>query len=400
MPSYNYAAVNPEGKKIRGTMVAENELDLENRLKELALDLVSSRITREKKASALGRVRIQDIIVMCLHLEQLERAGVPLLDAIADVRDSTESPKLRDVMAAIYESVKNGEMFSQALAHHPKVFNDVFVGLIAAGEKTGNLAESFNRLSDHLKWTNDIHRKIRKAIGYPAVLLLLMSGVISVLMIFVVPKLIGFIESQGFDIPFHTKALIFVSGIFADYWYLVFGIPIGIGVVLTGWYNVSESFAYKVDALILKIPVIGKTARKINMARFTHFFATMFKSGIDVLDALQASRNVVSNRVIQQSIVLARTSVSEGNSLTASLQMSNQFPNLVIRMFKVGEDSGNMNDALENINFFYNREVNDAVDTMVGMIQPTLTIVMGAMIFWVVSSVFGPLYETFSKMKF
>jgi type IV pilus assembly protein PilC len=126
----------------------------------------------------------------------------------------------------------------------------------------------------------------------------------------------------------------------------------------------------------------------------------MFNSGIDILDSLEAAKGVVSNRVLRESIDLVKTNVTEGNSLTASLRISNQFPNLVIRMFKVGEDSGNMSEALENINFFYNREVNDAVDAMVGMIQPALTVVMGIIIFWVIAAVFGPLYESFSKMKF
>src|SRR5262249_16040055 len=158
-------------------------------------------------------------------------------------------------------------------------------------------------------------------------------------------------------------------------------------------------FAYRVDNFVLKLPVIGNTVRKIELARFTHFFAVMFKSGIDVLESLKAARNVVANRVIRASIETLKRSVTEGNSLTACLRISSQFPNLVIRMFKVGEDSGNMNEALENINFFYHREVNDAVDGMVAMIQPALTIVLGSMIFWVISAVFGPLYQSFSKMK-
>jgi type IV pilus assembly protein PilC len=139
--------------------------------------------------------------------------------------------------------------------------------------------------------------------------------------------------------------------------------------------------------------------RKIDMARFTHFFAVMFNSGIDILESLQSAKDVVHNRVLKDSVELVKTNVSEGNSLTSSLRLSNQFPNLVVRMFKVGEDSGNMKEALDNVNFFYKREVDDAVEGMVGAIQPILTVVMGAMIFWVIAAVFGPLYESFSKMK-
>jgi type IV pilus assembly protein PilC len=400
MPTYQYKAINDRGRSMRGEISADNEVDLETRLRELGLDLVDYREAKQKKAGKFSRIKHQDLIVLCMHLEQLGRAGVPLLDAIADVRDSSESAKLRDVMADVYESVKNGEMFSAALAKHPRYFDEVFVGLIQAGERTGDMSEVYNHLAEHFKWTHMLKRKVRKAMGYPIFLLLVMTGVISLLMLFVVPKLIDFITSQGFDIPFHTRALIAFSAAFKDYWFVFFGTPILIVVIISTLYRISENFAYNWDKMLLFLPFIGKTIRKINMARFTHFFSVMFKSGIDILDSLDGASRVMSNRVLKDAIVTVKRSVSDGTSLTASLRMSNQFPMLVIRMFKVGEESGNMNEALENVNFFYNREVTDAVDAMIGMIQPALTIVMGVLIFWVVSAVFGPLYESFSKMPF
>lgn len=400
MPSYHYAAINDRGRKVRGVVVADNELDLEARLKQIGLDLVDARLVKAKKSSRRGKVKIKDMIILCMHLEQLDRAGVPLHDALADVRDSTDSPKLRDVLTGVYESVKNGNILSKALMAYPKIFNDVFVGLVAAGEKTGNLSEAFVHLAEHLKWTSEIRRKVTKATRYPMVLLLVISVVISVLMLFVVPKLVDFIIAQGFSLPIHTRALIAVSYGFQNYWYLILGIPTVLIVGLLASYRSSEAFAYKMDAFMLKLPLIGPVVRKVDMARFTHFFSVMFNSGIDVLDSLEAAKGVVNNRVLRESITLVKTNVTEGNSLTSSLRLSNQFPNLVIRMFKVGEDSGNMKEALENINFFYNREVNDAVESMVGAIQPILTVVMGLLIFWVIAAVFGPLYESFSKMKF
>lgn len=400
MPVYNYVAINKAGRRIRGIIVADNELDLEMRLKPIGLDLIDTREAKTKTASPFGKIKLKDMIILCMHLEQLDRAGVSLHEALADVRDSSESPKLRDVLTDVYESVKNGNMLSKALAEYPRIFNDVFTGLIAAGEKTGNLAESFTHLADHLKWSAEIRRKVKKATRYPIVLLLMLVGVISVLMLFVVPKLVEFIVSQGFTIPLHTRALIAVSYAFEHYWYLILGIPIALVMGLLFAYRVSEGFAYRVDATMLRTPVIGPVVRKIDLARFVHFFAVMYNSGIDILDSLEAAKGVVKNRVLRESIDLVKTNVTEGNSLTSSLRLSSQFPNLVIRMFKVGEDSGNMGEALENINFFYNREVNDAVDGLVGMIQPALTVVMGILIFWIIAAVFGPLYESFSKMKF
>jgi type IV pilus assembly protein PilC len=382
--------------------MAENEMDLEARLKDLGLDLVDAKEVRSRSKSAgkNTKVKTKDLIIMCMHLEQLDRAGVPLHDALADVRDSTESAKLKDVLTGVYESVKTGILFSKALSAYPRVFNDVFVGLIAAGEKTGNLSMSFVHLGEHLKWSDDLRRKVKKATRYPIVLLLVLSGVITALMMFTVPKMLDFIKSQGFDIPLHTRALIAVSDAFASYWYLILGTPVIAIFMLMLFYRINEGFAYRIDALALKMPLIGPVIRKIDMARFTHFFAVMFNSGIDVIESLHSARGVVNNRILKESINLVITNVTDGNSITSSLRLSHQFPNLVIRMFKVGEDSGNLNDALENINFFYNREVNDAVDSLVGAIQPILTVVMGALIFWIIAAVFGPLYQSFSKMKF
>jgi len=399
MASFTYWAINEKGRRIRGVIHADNELDLEERLKQIGLDLVEAKEAKTKKTSRRGRVASKDLIVLCMHLEQLERAGVPLHDALTDVRDSTDSARLRDVMTGVFESVKNGNVLSKALGTYPRVFNDVFVGLIAAGEKTGNLSEAFHHLGEHLKWSAEIRRKIKKATRYPLVLLVVITVVISIMMLFVVPKLVDFIISQGFTLPLHTRALIAVSYAFQHYWFIILGLPIGSIISMIVMYHTSEKFAYKIDAIVLKIPLIGNVSRKIDMARFTHFFSVMFNSGIDILESLQAAKDVVHNRVLKDSVELVKTNVSEGNSLTSSLRLSNQFPNLVVRMFKVGEESGNMKEALDNVNFFYKREVDDAVESMVGAIQPILTIVMGGMIFWIIAAVFGPLYESFSKMK-
>jgi type IV pilus assembly protein PilC len=399
MSQYNYSALNERGRTIRGSMVAENEIDLEARLKEIGLDLINYR-EQTKRASRSTSIKLKDMLILCLHLEQLSRAGVPIHEAVADVRDSTESSKLRDVMTDVLEKVKSGSTFSESLANYPRIFNEIFVGLIAAGEKNGNLTESFVNMSNHMKWSSDLRRKIKKATTYPIVLLVVMSAVIAILMVAVVPKLLNFITTQGFEIPAHTRALIYVSEAFQSSWYLIFGVPISLFMIALTLYRTVEPFAYWMDGVILKLPALGSTVRKINLARFTHFFSVMFKSGINIPEALMASRNVVKNRVIKESIDIVHRSIVEGNNLTSSLRISNQFPTLVIRMFKVGEDSGNMGDAMTNIKFFYDREVNDSVDAMVGMIQPILTLVMGGLIFWVIAAVFGPLYQSFSQMKF
>ena len=399
MTTFTYRAIDETGRTVRGTIVADNEMDLESRLKQMKLDLISAKSMGAKKGGR-GKIRVKNLIIMCMHLEQLDRAGVPLHDALADVRDASETPKMRDILTGVHEAVINGSPFSKALAAYPRVFNDTFVGLIASGEKTGNLAEAFTHLAEHLKWTAEIQRKIKKATRYPMVLILVITGVIGVLMTFVVPKLVDFLMAQGFNLPLHTRALIAFSWACENYWYLMLGVPVGLVMFIIALYRLSDVWAYRMDVIVLRLPLIGDVVRKIDMSRFTHFFAVMFNSGIDILEALDAAAGVVHNRVLKEAVTKVRLNVTEGNTMTSSLMSSNQFPSLVVRMFKVGEESGNIKEALDNIKFFYTREVNDAVEAMVGAIQPILTVVMGVLIFWVIAAVFGPLYESFSKMKF
>ena len=401
MPSYQYVALNPQGKKIRGRLVAANEIDLEARLQTINLDVVDVKMVRESKPGFLsGRVGLQDLIIFCLHVEQLERAGVPILDAVADMRDTADNPQMKNIMADVYESIRSGDVLSQALAKHPKVFDNIFVGLVAAGEKTGNLQEVFRHLGNHLKWISYIRKRVRKATTYPAFLLILMFGVMSLMMMFVIPKLSGFLTAQNFDLPLYTKALIAFSDFFSNYWYLILLFPFTAYLIIKISIKHSDNARIIWDQFKLGMPVIGKTLRKIELARFCHFFSILYSSGIGILECLEVASNVVGNRVIQLSILQVRDSVAAGSSLTNAVKITGQFPSLVIRMFKIGEESGNLEVGMDNINFFYDKEVEDSVNNMVGFIQPALTMVMGGLMLWVSMAVFGPLYNSFSTMKF
>lgn len=400
MPLYHYYAISKEGKENRGKMTANNVIDLETRIKDLDCDLVDYKVIKDKKAGLGGKIKPKDMIMLCVHMEELERAGVPILDSLIDLRDTVENPKMRDLLSDLCQYIKGGDKLSNALAKRKDVFDELFIGLIAAGEETGNLSEVFGHLSKHIKWANDFKRKIKKALAYPIVLLVVMTAVITLMMLFVVPQLVDFLQKQGFDLPFYTIALIATSEFFVNYWWaVVFGIPsIAAGLILL--YKRHEPFRKVMDRFILKIPGVGPVIQKINLARFVKFFSITFNSGLGVLEALEISGKVVTNRVIKESVESIKANISEGVRITEALAENGNFPSLVVRMFKVGEESGNMERALGNINYFYEREIDDAVETMVSMIQPTLLVVMGGTLMWVIAAVFGPVYGSFSKMKF
>ena len=401
MATFYYKAINSAGKRLGGKMTAANDIDLEQRLKEMNADLIYSRELKDKtKNFNLFGVKLKDKIMLCVQLEQLDKAGVPILDSLADVRDSTDSKKLKEIMADVYESVKNGTVLSEALAKHPKTFDSVFVGLVSAGEKTGNLHEAFHTLTHHLKWNAEIKRKVKKATIYPTFMLFVIIGVVSFFMTWVVPQMRSFIESQGQELPGHTKALLATADFFAENTLAVMITPVLLIVGIKTLKKTSSRFAMLWDRIMLKLPILGPPIRKIDIARFTHFFAVLYNSGIDILDCLKVGQQVVKNKVILDSLVTVRRIVSEGNSLTKALSSSNQFPKLVVRMFKVGEESGNMKDALDNVTYFYDKEVNDAIDAIIGTIKPTLTVVLGLILSWIAAGMFGPLYSTIGKMQY
>jgi type IV pilus assembly protein PilC len=244
-----------------------------------------------------------------------------------------------------------------------------------------------------------MRRKVKKAVTYPVFTLVVMVGVVIFMMTSVVPQLKTFLEAQGQELPGYTKALLSTSEFFQNYWYVVIGIPVAWVFLLKTLKRTSQKFLLKWDGFKLKWPVLGPTIRKMDLAKFTRFFGVMYTSGIDILECLKISQQVVRNTVLVDCMNTVMKSVSEGSSITAALRRSGQFPSLVVRMFKVGEDSGNMKEALENINFFYDREVNDTVDALVASIKPMLTIVLGIILVWIAAAMFGPIYGTIAKMQ-
>ncbi len=398
MKHFRYKVINENGRYVCGRMSAENPSDLATILRSAGLELVSFKEEKGKTYGFFNKIKTRDLIAVFIHLEQLERAGVSIIDSISDLKETSDSERIKNLMAEIYEAIKNGSLFSESLNKHPDIFNPIHVALIGMGEKTGNLATSFGSIIEDLKWNMDIKRKIKKATTGPIFGIFVMCIVLGIMTTVVVPKVTGFIIAQELTLPIITLALIGFSDFVKNNWYfIIFSIPLI--MILMKILAKNPEMAVKIDDLKLKLPIIGSIIRKIDAAKFCQFFAMTFKSGLGVIECLEASGSVIKNKAMRKSIIVVKQQVTDGQSLAKAIALTGYFPNLVIRMFKVGEESGNMEAALQNIKFFYDREINDSIDKLVGMIQPTLTIVMGGMIAWITIAVFGPIYGSFSKLK-
>lgn len=402
MPKFSYRAINAKGRPVRGVIAAANESDLTTRLEEGGLALVDCKEMSDKsggmRAAFAKKVNIRDLIQMFVHLEQLQKAGVPLLDGLSDVRDTTESPRLRDIMSDVYREVAEGNSLSNAMSRHPVIFERIFVSLISAGEETGNLIQSFAQVIRHLKWTDAMRSKIKKATRYPKILIGVVCIVIYVMMGYVVPQVVGFLKDMGKALPGVTTALIATSDFFGDYGAYIAGVAIVIWLIIKLGRLLSEDFRYRTDYIALNLPVMGPLQRKIALSQFCQTFGILFTSGLDILKCLDAAKNTANNLVMIDALAAVRERVQEGFPLSGAMQQSGQFPMLVVRMVKVGEESGNLTGVLEQVTEFYDKDVNEAIDGMIAMIEPALTVVLGGMILWIAAAVFGPIYDSFGSM--
>ncbi len=400
MPLYSYKAIDHTGKRAKGKINAVSPGDLEVKLKEQGYELLTFKTIKMKKGGLRKTLKPKDLIMFCVHMEELERAGVPILDSLIDMRDTTDKPKVRDMLTDLIEYIKAGDQLSAALAKRQDVFDELFTGLIAVGEETGNIGDAFGHLSKQIKWQADFRRTIKKAITYPIVLIIVMGLVVTLMMLFVVPQLVDFLKNQGFALPIYTKALIAVSHFFVNYWWVMLIFVVLTPIIFILSYKRSYRFKHFMDGIFLKVPVLGQLVLKVNLARFVKFFSVTFNSGLGVLESLEIARKVVSNAILRDSIDIITSDIGNGSSIAEAIGARENFPSLVVRMFRVGEESANMERALANVNFFYEREIDDTVEAMVAMIQPTLLFVLGSILVWVIAAVFGPVYGSFSQMKF
>ncbi len=400
MTMYAYRTMDANGRKVRGSMDAANLPELELRLKRMDLDLIDCKEQAEKTFSVgKGKIARKDLINFCFHMEQMTAAGVPILEGLGDLRDSTDSARFRGVVADLIENIEGGSQLSEAMERYPVIFDKTFTSLITAGEKSGKISEVFKNLGESLKWQDELAAQTKKIVMYPAFVGTIVLGVTFFLMIYLVPQLTGFIKNMGQELPMHTKALIFVSGIFINYWYVVLALPVVVWVASVLLLKNSPNARYKADEYKLRIWMIGPVLHKIILARFVTFFAMMYESGITILDCIRLSEAIVNNEFIESGLRRAGELISEGQGVTAAFQSTGVFPPLIIRMLKIGEATGSLDTALRNVSYFYNRDIKEMIEKVQALIEPVMTVVLGLILGWIMMSVLGPIYDTISKMK-
>jgi type IV pilus assembly protein PilC len=296
--------------------------------------------SREKGLSfgtSMKRVKIRDLIQFFMHMEQMQSAGVPLLDALADIRDTTDNSRMRDIMTEIYRDVSDGASLSEAMAKHPKVFTNLYLSLIKAGEDTGDLTAVYRQLVKYLKWVAEMQSKVKKAMTYPIIVMVVVLVTICVMMGVVVPQIVDFIRNMDRELGWITTSLINTSDFFKNPLFHLFGIPVpgGVVVLLTpvvlfaiikALCRTSESFEYHVHDMMLRTPILGNLIRKTSIARYAQTFGALFASGIDVISALKSARQTVNNRVLLEAMEMIENYVETGSPAVRSVQLFRGIP--------------------------------------------------------------------------
>ena len=399
MPLYSYRAVAPDGRMVLGRIDALNSVDLEMRLRRMELDLITGELISNRTLFGSSGIPRREIIHFCFHLELLVRSGVPILEGLSDLRDSLEHPRFREVVASLIESIEGGQRLSQAMEGQPKVFNKVFVSLIRAGETSGRLPEVLKSLTESLKWEDELASQTKKLVMYPAFVGTIVIAATFFLMIYMVPQLKQFVKNMGQVLPLQTQVLFFVSDLLVSYWYVALLLPLMIVAGVKIALATNPLARIRFDAAKLRIPLVGDILRKIILSRFANTFALLYASGIPILDSIRTTQDVVGNLVVRQGLERVEQLIGEGQNVTAAFHSIGFFPPLVIRMLRVGESTGSLDEALINVSYFYNRDVKESVERVQQLIEPMLTVVLGCLLGWIMLSVLGPVYDVISKIK-
>ncbi|MCX7192729.1 MAG: type II secretion system F family protein [Proteobacteria bacterium] len=398
MSLYRYRAVDALGKVTRGETDALNEFDLEAQLKKNGLELIRAT-TAKNKNHAIHKLARRDLIHFLFQLEMLLRAGVPIQAILSDLRETSETQHVKTLCASLYEKIDSGSTISESFAANPGIFPELVINLVRAGEATGQLPYVLQEIVASLKWQDELASKTKQLLMYPAFVTIVVGSVVVFLMTYLVPQILGFVANMGGTIPLQTKILLWVSDAFVKYWWIIIPAPFVLLLLVLVFSKMSHRFRRKMHAAQLRLPYVGTIIKKIILARISDTLGLTYRTGIPVLDGLVYCRNISGNIIVQEALDLARTDIANGAPISKGFSGQKLFPPLVIRMIRVGEETGDLAGSLKNISYFYNRDINDSISRVQALIEPTLTIVLGILLGWIMMAVLGPIYDTIAKLK-
>ena len=413
MPVYQYRGYKADGGAATGIVDAESPKVARLKLRkdgvfptemleqEGATRGMTSRSEPASGASLRHRSQIltvTDVALMTRQLATLLVAGLPLVDALGVLMDQTEKKTIKGLIADVREAIRGGASYSAVLERYPRDFSSIYVHMVRAGEASGALDQILFRLAEFLEKQLALKHKVTNAILYPAIMLVVGTLVLFFLVTFVVPKITAVFAHSKQALPWPTVVLMEVSHFCSDYWMVL------LGMILVGLWSVrrvkkTETGQLMTDRLLLKLPLIGQVARMVSISRLTTTLATMLSSGVQLLEALDVSRRVMNNRVLEHAVEEARQNIREGETIAEPLKRSGHFPPLVTHMIAVGEKSGEMEEMLRRIGQIYDGEVDRVITRFTSLLEPVMIVVMGVIVLFIVVAILLPIFEMGQMVK-
>jgi general secretion pathway protein F len=399
MAVFAYKGLDRNGKARKGVVDADSDRAARQKLKQegifpsfLQETTVNGTSTSSDKTTKQKKVSTNQLAIATRQLATLVAAGMPLVDALRALADQIDDPRFRVVLSEVTDRVNEGSTLADAMREYPRVFPKIFVNMVASGEATGGLDVVLERLADLLETQAALQRKVLSALAYPILMLLLCSGVIVILLTFVVPEITKVFQSQKAALPLPTRVVIFISQFLATYWW-AFIIAAIAGVLFLRSYGKTKAGRWNIDSLKLKLPLIGSITLKICSSRFSRNLGTLLSSGVELLTALSIVKNIVGNVVLEKIVEDASEGVREGKSLAQELKRGGKFPKLLVHMCGVGEQSGQLDSMMLRAAVAFESEVNAVISSLTSILEPLLIVVLAGIVGCILAAVMLPMLE-------
>jgi general secretion pathway protein F len=398
MALYSYQGLKDNGKEVKASINADSESQAKQRIRSMGIMLISLKEEKsdsESKKSGISfssSVSVQDLSVVTRQLATLIKAKITIIESLSALEDQTENKTLRIILSEVKQKVNEGSSLAQALKDYPKVFNNVFVNMVDAGEQSGTLEIVLLRLAEFTEGQVSLKNKIKGAMLYPIIMMTVGALLMGIIFVFVIPKITKVFVSMKKELPIQTKICIWLSNFVKDYWWAII---IGIFFFFSSFFKYisTKNGEQRWDKLVLKMPIVGEIATMINVSRFCSTLATLLSSGVPILTSLRIVSNLIGNVHMQKAVVDARDSVSEGGSLATPLERSGLFPPLVTHMIRLGEKSGEIQQMLQIVGQNYEEQVNTKLGGLTSVLEPIMMVGMGGAVGFIVFSVIVPMME-------
>lgn len=408
MPIYEYKGLNAKKKTVNGVLDADNPRALRERLFKENIFLTEYIETRggnevrrvgqqqagsrEVKLSFLQSVKILEVSEVTRQLATLMAAGIQVTDAIGAISEQLENPLFKKILSDVKRAVSEGSTLANALKKHPKVFSELYVNMVASGETSGTLDLVFKRLADITESQVRLRSKVSGALTYPFIMLGLSGAIITLMLVFVIPKMAELLTQMGKELPAPTRFLIAASDIAVNYWYIIFILGIGSWLYFKKWRE-TESGKFKWHGFQLRMPLFGSLFREMGVARFASTLSTLLAAGVPILNALLIVQNVIGNVVLGKVIEESREAVKEGRPIAEALKKSGEFPAMVCHMIAIGEKSGQLEEMLGNVANSYELQVEQKVSRLTSTLEPLMIVMMGLIVGFMVVSIILPMMD-------